>query len=116
MTTKVVSRMTGSPAPPASKLRAMNCEDPANTNRDMARAPVAESPLGAAKVPKMIPKGAAPSRVARSATSLSASESTPGRWAITIRLFLNRSARAASVPVEGSSSTAGLRVGLMEIK
>ena len=52
--------MTTRLALPASSDRAMNWEEPANTIRDMPRAPPAESPLGAARVPKIRPKGAAP--------------------------------------------------------
>src|SRR5258708_38307665 len=38
----------------------MNCADPANTNRDIAIVPPAESPLVLATAPKMMPKGMAP--------------------------------------------------------
>jgi hypothetical protein len=39
---------------------AINWDDPANTNADIAKAPPTERPLLEARVPKIIPKGIAP--------------------------------------------------------
>ena len=47
-------------APPAARLVAMNCDEPANTRADIPAAPAGEKPLLTANAPKMIPKGIAP--------------------------------------------------------
>src|SRR5690242_630360 len=52
--------MMTAPVPVAIRLAAMNCDDPANTNTDIASAPVGERPLVVASAPKMMPNGMAP--------------------------------------------------------
>ena len=47
-------------APVASSPKAINCDEPAYTNKDMAIAPHIDKPLDSAKVPKIMPKGIAP--------------------------------------------------------
>ena len=48
------------PTPVASNPKAINCDEPAYTNSDMAIAPHMDKPLDSAKVPKIMPKGIAP--------------------------------------------------------
>ena len=52
--------MITGPTPVASNPSAINCDEPANTNSDMAMAPNSDKPLDSAKVPKIMPKGIAP--------------------------------------------------------
>ncbi|MCY1382711.1 hypothetical protein D9M69_707620 [compost metagenome] len=59
----MVSSTTAAPAPPLSKVMAMNCDEPANTSSDMPMACQADSPAAPARLPKMMPKGIAPSSI-----------------------------------------------------
>ena len=60
LTTSVVSSNTARPAPPLSRLRAMNCADPANTKSDIPTVCHGVSPALTARLPKMMPNGMAP--------------------------------------------------------
>src|SRR3546814_7396632 len=59
-TMNVANKMTISPAFDATRLRAMNWLDPANTDRDMNCPCHAASRLTVTSEPKMTPNGAAP--------------------------------------------------------
>ncbi|MNW10057.1 hypothetical protein D3C71_2071940 [compost metagenome] len=63
MTTRVVSSSTARPVPAPSRLMAMNCAEPANTSSDMPRVCQGLRPAAPARLPKMMPKGMAPSSI-----------------------------------------------------
>ena len=60
LTTKVVSQITGSAAPPPIRLIEMNCAEPAKTIAESASAISGGSPAETTSVPKMMANGVVP--------------------------------------------------------